>query len=360
MKRNLLRNLALAAVVSTSAAAAANPRAAILIGYGSVDDIDNFQESAAAEWFVETHPDGTVITPGNEDLISAKSIDCIWIHIDRINIGQGYTNLPSAFNNPTTIAALKQYLADGGNLLLTKQATQLVVPIGRVDAQFAPNLYGDGDGGIGTDVWTVQAQIGYWFTKADGGNDMSQFYDRRGHKIYEGLSTSADFEWETFPLLGTGTGAEMWREDHNCMWDLNAFSYAVDGKNTVEKFEKQNSAVVLGQWGHVQDHAVAGIVEFLPTETYKGHIIANGLAACEWSPRQGGNAFHNNLQLLTKNSVSYLADQSTAGVEGIELDNTDAAPRYYNLQGIEVSAENLSAGLYIVRQGTKTSKVVVK
>ena len=50
-----------------------------------------------------------------------------------------------------------------------------------------------------------------------------------------------------------------------------------------------------------------------------------------------------------------------AGVDGIMADDNSNAPvEYFNLNGVEVSSDNLVPGLYITRQGTKTAKVVVK
>lgn len=355
MKTSLLRQISLALLSGSALTISANPRAAMLIGYESVDKIDNFQEAAAAKFFVGENPDGIVIAPGEDSKIDASKIDFIWVHIDRVAIGHG--NLPEAFGNDATVAALKTFVEEGGNLLLTKQATQLVHKIGRIEDRFAPGIYGDGEGGPGTDVWTIQAQIG-WFNRE---NEPSQFYDRRDHPIYKDLRVSNAFEWESFPMEGTGDGSEMWREDHNCMWDLNAYAYDAEGANTVEKFERQNNAVVLGQWGHVQDYAVAGIIEFLPaggTSINGGRIIANGLAACEWSPRQGGNAFHDNLEILTTNSMNYL-DKGNSSIESLEW-GAEGSAVYFNMQGMPVAESSLRAGVYLKRQGNTVTKVLVK
>ena len=48
----------------------------------------------------------------------------------------------------------------------------------------------------------------------------------------------------------------------------------------------------------------------------------------------------------------------SAGVDGIEADEPDAAPVYYNLQGVRVDTP--SAGLYIVVRGNKVTKEVVR
>lgn len=354
--------IAAAAVSAAAFSASANPRFGIIIDAGSVEEIDNYQEYAAAAYFVEKNPDGTVITPGENSKIDAGKLDCIWIHIDRLNIGAGYAKLPATFNNTETIDALKKFVADGGNLLLTKHATQLLVPVGRIDSQFAPNIFGDGDGALGTDIWTIQAHIGLDNIEAD----PSQYYDRTSHPVYEGLDVveahhqRADFDSETYPMEGTADGSEMHREDHNCMWDLNAYSYSADGKNTVEKFENENNAIVLGTWGQVKDYAVAGMVEFKPTDAVKGRIIANGFAACEWSPRVGVNAYHSNLEKLTSNSLNYLAKDSTDGVYEIGADtDEDAAPVYYTMSGVRVSNPTV-AGVYIMVKGNKVTKIAVK
>ncbi len=349
------------ALASMTLAASATPRAAMLIGYPTVNEIDNFQEEAAALFFRQSNPDGVIIAPGETSKINAENIDCIWVHIDRLNAGKG--QLPEAFGNAGTLAALKKFVEDGGNLFLTKQATQLVSKIGRTEEAFAPNIYDDGDGGEGTDNWTVNAQIGYWFVnEKDNPVDLrpEQYYDHRGHAIYQGLETNNDFPMETFGLLGTGNGSVMWRENHNCLWDLNAYSYTSEGANTVEKFQNQTTSLIIGTWGHVQDHAVAGIIEFLPTASYKGKIIANGLAAYEWAPRQGTNAYASNIEKLTGNTVSYLVKPTSTNIDAVINDSEDTPAEYFNLQGMRVDGEMLRSGIYIMRRGTKTAKVYVK
>lgn len=47
-----------------------------------------------------------------------------------------------------------------------------------------------------------------------------------------------------------------------------------------------------------------------------------------------------------------------AGVDGVEADETDLPARYYNLNGVEV--QEPTAGLYIMRRGSKATKVVIK
>ena len=51
---------------------------------------------------------------------------------------------------------------------------------------------------------------------------------------------------------------------------------------------------------------------------------------------------------------------AVAGIESVGVDNADAPVEYFNIQGMQVSADNLTPGLYIKRQGTETTKVLVK
>lgn len=49
------------------------------------------------------------------------------------------------------------------------------------------------------------------------------------------------------------------------------------------------------------------------------------------------------------------------GVQGVIADeNANAPVEYFNLQGVKVSADNLVPGVYVTRQGSKASKVLVK
>lgn len=307
------------------------------------------QERGAVDLFKAIYPNGSVLTAS--DVASRLTIDnfgTLWIHVDRLNVGKG--NLPYPLSDASVTGAIKLFHESGGNLLLTKQATQLVAAIGRTDSRFAPGIYSDGDGGNGTDVWTLQAQIGWNFRNERPG----EFYDRRNHPIYKGLVTSAAYDWETFPMEGTGDGSPMWREDHNCIWDLNAYTYTAEGRNTVERFEKENNATVAGTWGHVTDYAVAGIVEFHPvgatarSASSSGTIIANGIAACELSPRFGGNTYAGNVERLNANSLAYLMTKDRGPtVSGVKTATTDTKGRVFPVENMGIGYSGLEPGAVV-------------
>lgn len=131
MKKTLLATLAAVALSASSAVAQSHP--AMLIGSNSMDDL-NFQEKAAADFFVKENPDGVILTPADAAKINPYDISYIWIHIDRLNVGKG--NLPAEFTSPEILGALQSYSENGGSLLLTKHATQL---LSRMDA-LTPSL----------------------------------------------------------------------------------------------------------------------------------------------------------------------------------------------------------------------------
>ncbi len=361
-----------AACVLTASASASTGKIAMLVASTDTESL-NSQEKAAAQFFTKQFPDGDLVSVTDANALTTDKYDAVWVHVDRCGIPAGATNLPDGFASDAVVSALKSYLADGGNIYLSKHATQLTTSIDRLPAAYAPGIVGTGDGGNGTDVWTIQAIIGVMndascFPGAEAGRefDASQVYDHTAHAIYDGVEALpaghqyANFVSATYPMEGTGDGTEMWREDHNCMWDLNAYQYSSEGKNTTERFENDFNAVVLGTWGHVQDYCVAGIVEFLP-ETNGGTVIANGLAACEWAPRSGVNAYHSNLEKLTANTLNYLAEKATGSVDNICAEKlNNATVEYFNLSGMRVNTENTATGVYIRKQGNKVSKVFIQ
>lgn len=273
-------------------------KVAMLIPCSSVAELTDDDEIAAAEWFTTTYADnGSIITPADIAGLDPDEYNVVWVNIDRVGLAYGWENLPETLVNPEAVAAMAKYAADGGNLFLTKMATQLTVPYGIIAPEYAPGIFSSGEGGEGTDNWCVNAQIGFM----NHDSNPSQYYDHRGDDIYKGMTTLPDYGHETFALEGPG-----WREDHNCMWDLNAYQYSADGANTVEKFQNQNNCVVLGTWAHVVDYAVAGIVQFYPSANRLGGCIAIGLSAYEFAQR-GGNPYQDNVDKLTANCIAVLS-----------------------------------------------------
>lgn len=272
--------------------------AAMLLPQADESTLDD-DEKAALEWFRANYADGKVLTPAEMAAgdVTPDKYGEIWIQVDRVGMPQGWQNLPSELVSAEVIAALGEYVKNGGNLLLTKHATQLVAAIGRVSENRAPNLYSDGAGGEGVDIWAAQPIIGY---------DMTDRYDHSTHQIYNGLTTVPEsqtgFGGDTYPLEGPGL-----REDHNCMWDCNNTSLEISNSpNVIKGFEEATNSTVLATWGHVRDYCCAGIVDFNPDGDYLGRVLCIGLNAYEWNQNDRVNEYQDNIEKLTKNCLDYL------------------------------------------------------
>lgn len=232
--------------------------------------------------------------------LDIKKYAALWIQIDRVGINAGVRNLPSAVIASDVIEKITTFAKAGGNLLLTKHATQLITALGRIESKYAPGLFSSGQGGQGDDIWTTNAVIG---------SSCDPKYDHRTHPIFAGLEVlpaNVQYGHDSYPLEGPGM-----REDHNCMWDLNAYGFRpADGPNVVAAFEAKTSSTVLSTWGHVTDYCCGGIIEFKPTDTFKGYVLCIGLSAYEFNMNSSTNPYQSNIELLTKNSIDYLAAQT--------------------------------------------------
>ena len=267
-----------------------------LMTAATIQQLPDDDERAAAAWFA-SQPNAELIYPDQIADLDAEIYTVLWIEIDRVGLPLGWQNLPSAITNDATIAALRQYSANGGSLYLSNMATQLTVPLGFVPDNMAPTVYGNGEGGVGTDVWVLNAYLGWDFRN---GSDQG-FYDRTGHAIYQGLTFEDpnNYGYQNLPLIGPGQ-----REDHNCMWDCNIYGKG-NYPDVIKNFEMTTNSMVLATWGHVRDHCVAAIVDFNANAEH-GRCIANGLAAYEWNQNSGTNPYQHNIEQLTTNILNYL------------------------------------------------------
>lgn len=278
-------------------------KVAMLLPSNNDSELDD-DELAAKNWFVQTYGDnGKVFTPANLPTLNPNDYTTLWIQIDRVGLEMGPDKLPADIIASGIISNLTTYLKAGGNVFLTKHATQLVSSLGRIAEQYGPHLFGSGEGGEGTDIWTTNAVIG---------SNCDPKYDHRSHAAFAGLEVLPandpvdGYDHESFPLEGPG-----FREDHNCMWDLNSYGLTpADGVNVVDAFEKKTSSVVLATWGHVTDYCCGGIIEFLPTNDIKGRMICIGLSSYEFKQNSGTNQYQQNTEKLTKNCIDYLAAES--------------------------------------------------
>lgn len=358
-KVSIMKNLGAAALVMTAAVAMADaPKSGLIV---PADYASNWGEKNAVEYFTNN---GTVLLGADADL---NEYDVVTVYVDRILNGDlpqisaedAFAQLPADIAGKA--AALKDYVANGGSLFLAKQATLLCEKAGVVPEGYAPRCgnLGAGDA-MGGDYWNVMPQLGWRFRPGGVADGQEGYYDRSGHAIYEGLTFAGLNGWieEADGFVGAPLTGKVNRGDRNCMWDCNQYGKG-DEKDVIVNFEKATGSQVLGTWGHVQDHCVAGIVEFLPKSEKAGTVIANGLAAYQFTTEKDP-ACDNNVEKMTANTVNYLASKAVrenqgTGVAEVEVEE---APVYYTVSGVRVATP--AAGLYIKVAGGKATKVVVK
>ena len=266
-------------------------RPAMVLLAEDIANLETKEEQGAASWFKENYVDkgeGNFITPEDMANININEVSMIWIHIDRIDIAQGEASLPEELTSNAVKTAMRNFIMNGGNMYLSKHATQLISTYGRVKAQYAPNIFGSADGSVGTDVWSMNANL------------LGGAQDERGHVIFQGMEKNSDAN-TTFPLVGP-----VFRYDHNCLWDLNGLTFTKTGANNFEKFQKQTNSEILGTWGQVVDDAVAGLIIFKADEDdFLGTVVCNGLAAYNMGNADNTEYAENN-RTLTKNIIEYL------------------------------------------------------
>lgn len=272
----------------------AQKKLGLMIASETIDAIESADEKAAAEWFQATYPDGVIVTPST--LANIKEVSTLWVAIDRVGIAAGWLNLPEAFRSVDAITALTNHVKAGGSLLLTNHATQLTAALGRIEERLAPGIFGSGPGGQNSDIWGVHPIIG---------NVEGQIYDHSNHAIYQGMTYREDLFAGIYCFESAGH-----KEDHNCMWDLNAYGLTAE-PNTVKAWEELTNSVVLGTWQHVTDYCCAGIIDFEPTTNFAGRILAIGLAAYEWAQNVEANPYQVNVEYMTWNALNYLNASST-------------------------------------------------
>lgn len=68
---------------------------------------------------------------------------------------------------------------------------------------------------------------------------------------------------------------------------------------------------------------------------------------------------HETLELAEKDGNLVLQKKTGTGIEGVEADD-NAPVEYYNLNGVQVKADNMTPGVYVRRQGKNVTKVMVK
>ncbi len=311
------------------------------------ETVDPDDEATALQWFedeIVNKGKGTVIHPSALADLDPTEYTTIWIHIDRdLSAATGdWGDIDNKGYKPL----LTRYVKNGGNLLLTKHAVQLVRAdkgINRCDDNHLSLEYGVAEGdhvGIkdNEDPWVINPVIGAgWtgsgyvrYTEAAANNEVSSVpvgdkFDNKDNALYFNLKseinhpigvTGADTKYLVYHICGRGV-----KEDHNNLW-----KFGDDTDDHISSFQTTYNCTVLGQWGHKSQLNNAAIVQFEETgkwyeNAWEGKILCIGLGAYEWqpsnadgTPRSGENPYLNNIKQLTYNALNLLDDTGTQDV----------------------------------------------
>lgn len=78
--------------------------------------------------------------------------------------------------------------------------------------------------------------------------------------------------------------------------------------------------------------------------------------ADDWRLSDGSICFY---AAVTGNIVVTVEFTQLGAIDGVEMDAANGEAEYFNLQGMKIDAKNLVPGMYIVRQGGKTTKAMI-
>lgn len=217
----------------------------------------------SAEWFYNTYVSkatGRFVT--YEDIRDhgvPASVKTLWLHIDRKFTDA--SDFTSNYAKAELYDKLAAYVKAGGNLYLSGFATYLVHSMNRYET--APDNCG-------------------WASVYESNVDWHINMHCDGHMINGGAT-------KLFMAKGSNC------TNRNCLWDEPK-----DAVNT------DTHCKVLAGWGHADGFLSAGMVEFYPKEAWKGTIIVNGLAACQWGTCNSDEIARKNLKDLTSRTLEYL------------------------------------------------------
>ncbi|MDE7393645.1 MAG: hypothetical protein K2M80_04140 [Muribaculaceae bacterium] len=171
---------------------------------------------------------------------------------------------------------------------------------------------------------------------------------------------------ETLYIIGdlcawnTAAGIELTKEGN--VFTGEAIEFPATGENTLSFF---NLSDKLGaDWDEVNaianrygaekegDELVAGTAA--DVVTYKNNV--NASACHSWTITPG--KYDVKVDFNDIENVTITLTSASSSVDAIAIDSNNAAPVYYNLQGVQVNEP--AAGLYIVRRGDKVAKEIVR
>lgn len=267
-----------------------------------------------AKWFYTNYVatgDGQFVNPSNAIPAAVK---VLWIHSDRLGVSAA--DYYSQLGGDTFRDKLASYKNEGGNVFVSKQATQLIGAIGRNDY---PGYGKDDTYNSGYDTREAWRIGNRW-------NLSGTEINHSDHAVYKNMGTST-----TISAAGRHT-------NNNCVWQNFDENYDKFNPQRLVQYETDHNCRVLGGWGHGDTEGVndqlecVGFAEFYPQPaTTQGTIIAMGLAAYHWANPTTA------IQTLTRNILSYLSITEVPAFNWVVEPQNDMVG---NTQRVQISFEH--------------------
>lgn len=268
-------------------------------------------EACAWLWLKEEYPAAQYVYFG--DVTSAATLNpyrvLFWMRDLEERPENDVFNMPEVVNSATPF--VREWYADGGNLLLWSHATAYVGTLGRLDTDMLRSndrAIGLGRGGWNGDTWMMAVQLhpGSRFKK-----------DASTHPIFKGMDVTVTDRTKLIAFKGAG-----WTEDHNCLY-FNIPSVLTGLGNQEEAcynaITETYGIIPLGTWDSQIDWvSQLNVWEARQGDTdFKGTIICIGNGGCEFSMKNAdgtpdisaypkNNPYQENVLKLAKNSLEYL------------------------------------------------------
>lgn len=357
-------------------------------GFSKADalaSVDQDDERTALNWFYEELVEkgkGVVLRPKDLADLDPTEYTTMWIHIDRdaIDRPNGNSDAYGLLDHANIYTMLRTYVKNGGNILLTKHAVDMVKGgcIGR--AKDVPTTFDVGIGKENNDTWSINAVIGagyvsdqsttesykYWnydnvniegtngqwatgtegeWPTVNGNKYVSYFwrhdncyvaqqrnndniFDHRNNHLYYKMDVSTNeyplhasegfgaIKYDVINIVGPG-----YKEDHNCIWVFQGADNPDGMSNLTIPFQNNNKCDVLGQWAHKTQLDNAAIVDFKPAYTSQ---IGEGQADNNNSWAWNADAWEGHILCIGLGAYEWQKSTSTGAADASEnpyLDN---------------------------------------
>ena len=268
-------------------------------------------EASAWLWLRENYPTAQYVYFG--DIKSVADVDpfrvLFWMRdLEGVDESAVFA-MPKDVEDATPY--IRQWYADGGNMLLWSHATVYVGAVGRLDMDLLKNnehTIGTDVGGFNADAWSMAVSLnpGGKFTK-----------DHSDHPIYRGLQIGSNDRCNLIAFKGAG-----WTEDHNCLF-FNIPSALTGLSNQDEEcynmLTNTYGIYPLGTWDSQIDYiSQLNVWEARQGNTeFKGTILCIGNGGCEFSMKNAdgtpdisahpsNNPYQENVLTLARNAIEYL------------------------------------------------------